>query len=68
MQHVAVNSSSIRSIGYDDKTGNMQVTFSSGKTYQYAGVSPTLHRDFMQAKSKGKFFADHIREIPGKAL
>jgi hypothetical protein len=68
MQHTAVSSSSIKSIGYDDKTGHLQVTFSSGKTYQYEGVSPEVHRNFMKSESKGKFFADHIRKIPGKAL
>ena len=54
-----VESSNIAAIGYKD--GVLSVEFKSGATYDYHGVSPDLHAQFMSADSHGRFFSQHIR-------
>lgn len=55
-----VKSSHIKAIGYDTNTHHLQVTFTSGQTYDYIGVKPATHMAFMQAKSKGSFLSEAI--------
>lgn len=62
-------SSNIASASYNTGTHLMTVefkrltTFSLKREYHYSGVSETLWREFVQAKSKGKFFAEAIRPM-----
>jgi hypothetical protein len=57
-----VNASNIRSIGYDAGRQVLEVEFTSGSIAQYSGVSPEVHRRFMNAPSPGSFFQDQIDE------
>jgi hypothetical protein len=57
-----VNASNIRSIGYDAGRQVLEVEFTSGSIAQYSGVSPEVHRRFMNAPSPGSFFQDQIEE------
>lgn len=61
MNMVPVESSNIKSVGYDPATRLMSVQFSDGGTYDYEGVEPHHHAAFMAAPSKGKHFHQHIR-------
>jgi hypothetical protein len=58
-----VESSSLRSIGYDRATSTLEVEFANGGVYRYAGVPAELWSAFRQADSKGKFFQDHVRDV-----
>ena len=60
MERTSVNSSNIKSIGYDPRELRMQVEFRSGRLYSFYNVPPKAHQEFMQAESKGKHFASHI--------
>lgn len=62
MERKRVNSSKIRSAGYDPKTQTLEVEFSDGGIMSYAGVSPEVHRSFMNAPSPTSFFDDRIAE------
>ena len=56
-----VKSSNLTHVGYDAATREMAVTFGSGKTYHYADVPEDVMAQFMEADSKGKFFARNIK-------
>jgi hypothetical protein len=62
MERKRVNSSKIRSAGYDPKSQFLEIEFSDGKIVQYRGVSPEVHRQFMTAPSPTSFFEDKIDE------
>jgi len=59
VQRQPVESSNIRSIGYEN--GKLEVEFHSGKVYQYDNVPPDLADRFVTSSSKGSFFARNIR-------
>jgi hypothetical protein len=56
-----VDSSAIASVGYDAELRMLEVEFSSGSVYDYFGVTERLFRSFLDASSKGRFFAQRIR-------
>ena len=62
MERKRVNSSKIRSVGYDPKSQVLEIEFSDCKIVQYRGVSPEVHRQFMAAPSPTSFFEDKIDE------
>jgi len=62
MERKRVNSSRIRSIGYDERNQLLEVELSDGTVYQYAKVSPEVHRRFMAAPNPTSFYDDRIAE------
>jgi hypothetical protein len=62
MLRQVVDSQSLRSIGYDKRTGTLEVEFRTGGLYRYASVPVELWSDFLQAKSKGQFFQERVRD------
>ena len=62
MDRKRVNASNIRSVGYDAGKEVLEIEFTSGSIVQYSGVSPEVHRRFMNAPSPGSFFQDQIDE------
>ena len=56
-----INSSNIAETNYNAQDGTLTITFHSGKTYNYYGIDEKLYLSFIQAKSKGGFFADKIK-------
>jgi hypothetical protein len=61
MNRVPVESSSIKSVGYESDTETLSVEFCSGAVYEYAGVSQFTYDSFMASESKGHFFAVFVR-------
>ena len=62
MERKRVNASNIRSVGYDAAQSLLEIEFTSGSIVQYSGVSPEVHRQFMNAPSPGSYFQDKIDE------
>lgn len=58
-----VESTAIREIDYDDDHEKLYVTFQDGDAYVYVGVPGEVHRSFVDAESKGRFF---VYEISGR--
>ena len=56
MDRKRINSSRIRSAGYDPKTQTLEIEFSEGRITCYRGVSPEIHRQFVNAPSPVSFF------------
>jgi hypothetical protein len=62
MQRKRVNSSRLRSVGYDEASQVLEVEMSDGSVYQYSKVSPEVYRRFMAAPNATSFFDDRIAE------
>ncbi len=62
MERKLVNSSSIRSVGYDRQSQVLEIEFNSLAVYRYENVSEDTYREFMGAYSKGMFFTVYIRQ------
>ena len=58
----AVESSNIKSVGYDADTQTLEVEFTHGTFYRYAGVPEKTFGDMAKAESVGKFFAANVRD------
>jgi KTSC domain len=58
-----VQSSLMTFVKYDDDAGEMDITFTSGKTYRYRGVPPDVYDELLDAESKGEYFNDNIKNI-----
>jgi len=61
--HNQITSSSIKSAGFDPKTGEMEVEFQTGRKYRYQNVPQGTYDSFVNAKSQGKFFGSEIRPL-----
>lgn len=61
MTRNAIESSNIKSVGYDKASLTLEIEFGSGGVYQYYGVLPEHHSDLMAAESIGKHFHAHIK-------
>ena len=57
-----VDSTAIQEIDYDEERAKLLVRFSSGERYVYVGVPGEVHRSFVEADSKGRFFQAEIRD------
>ena len=55
-------SSAIQAIDYDAQRAKLLVQFVSGERYVYVGVPGEVHRSFVAAPSKGRFFQHQIRD------
>lgn len=62
MERKRVNSSRIRSVGYDERSQLLEVELSNGTVYQYSKVSPEVHRRLMAAPNPTSYFDDQIAE------
>lgn len=60
MQRRPVESTMLRSVGYDAEQQVLELEFSSGKVYEYADVPASVHRELLAAESLGRFFREEI--------
>ena len=63
MERQSVNSSELRSLGYDLKSRTMEAEFTDGPVYRYFNVPPEKYRQLMAAPSLGAYFNKNIRGI-----
>jgi hypothetical protein len=61
MLRTPVESSNLRSVGYDPATQTLEIEFHSGGVYQYVGVPPSVYQDLLAAPSLGSYFQAAIR-------
>lgn len=62
MERTAVESNSLRSVGYDAESTELEVEFHSGRVYRFEGVPESLHDWLMRSPGKGGFFNRMIRD------
>lgn len=58
---VVANSNVVKSMDYDTFTGVLTVDL-NGTAYQYAMVPAHVYNSFKNSRTKGKFFAQNIRD------
>ncbi|KOR10243.1 hypothetical protein ABW53_05905 [Stutzerimonas stutzeri] len=56
MKRVALQSSSLRSLGYDPEQQILELEFSSGALYRYEAVPPEVVQALLEADSLGRHF------------
>lgn len=57
MEIQSVDSSTVKSIGYEKSENICQVEFLDGGIYWYFGVPQELYEAFLKAKSKGQYLS-----------
>jgi hypothetical protein len=62
VQRKRVNSSKLRSVGYDEQTMTLEIEFANGQVYQYPKVYPEVYRRFLAAPNPTSFYEDRIEE------
>ena len=63
MRREPVNSSNLRSVGYEPTSATLEIEFNSGGVYQYSGVPAHVHDSLLRSGSLGRFFASQIRDV-----
>lgn len=62
MERKRINTTRIRSVGYDERNRLLEIEFANGSIVQYTGVSAEVHRRLMNSPSPGSYFHDSIEE------
>ena len=62
MRREAVESTTMKSVGYESKSKILEIEFQSGAVYQYLDVPKKVHEGLRRAESKGQYFNGEIRE------
>ena len=62
MERKKVNSSNIRTIGYDPGTQTLEVELSDGTIWQYSRVPSEVHRRLMAAPTMISYYRDNIED------
>ncbi len=61
IQHQAVESSTLASVGYRAEDRVLEIQFRSGTIYPYFSVPEAIYRSLLSADSKGRYFNQSIR-------
>ena len=62
MERKKVNSSQIRSIGYDPAAQMLEIELTDGTIWQYSKVPSEVYRRFMAAPTMISFYRDSIED------
>lgn len=62
MNRQFVNSSRVKSIGYDKQSKVLEIEFYELGIYQYIDVPLRIYETFLTVKSKGRFFDGVIKD------
>ena len=62
MKRTKVNSSTLKSAGYQGTSFTLELEFTTGSVYQYSNVPISVYQELMDAPSKGSYFNDYIKD------
>lgn len=62
MERTPVDSNSLRSVGYDAVSSELEVEFHSGRVYRFEGVPAAVYAWLMRSPGKGGLFNRMIRD------
>ena len=62
MRRKPVDSTTMRSVGYEAQSRILEIEFDSGAVYQYLDVAARIYEELMGAESKGRYFNNEIRD------
>lgn len=61
MKRIPVNSSNVKSVGYNSILKLLEVEFNNGSVYEYIDVPKELYDAFISSDSLGKFVHSHLK-------
>jgi hypothetical protein len=61
MLRARVQSTNLKSVGYDAESKTLELEFHTGEVYQYYNVPAIVHRDLIHASSIGQYFSYFIK-------
>ncbi|QKT07315.1 KTSC domain-containing protein [Gordonia sp. X0973] len=61
MERIAVSSTNLNSVGYDEQSMTLEVEFKNGSLYQYFDVPAAAYQELVGASSVGRYFTQNIR-------
>jgi hypothetical protein len=62
MDHVAVSSSTVSAVGYDEASNTLGVRFLNGTEYHYFGVPQDVFEGLRSATSVGQYFDQNVKK------
>ena len=62
MDRTPVESSAIRSVGYDSERHTLDVEFQSGAVYRYFDVPVAVHQGLVAAESRGRYYDEAVKK------
>lgn len=62
MRREPVESSVVRSVGYDRTKRLLEIEFHNDRVYQYFVVPNSIYQRLREAPSFGRFFNEHVRD------
>lgn len=62
MDRKYIESSMIRSIGFDTESSTLEIEFNSGAVWQYFDFPESLWYEFENTDSQGKFFNREVKD------
>jgi len=62
MRRYVVDSSVIEVVAFDEETSVLQITFRTGRVYDYYDVPARVVEELLAAESQGRYFNTKIRE------
>ncbi len=62
MEHTPVQSSRLKSIGYDIDQRKLEVLYKNGQLYRFKEVPPNFYTECLMAKSIGKYYFNNIKD------
>jgi hypothetical protein len=61
VKRLFVESSSIKSVGYDITRRILEVEFNNGSIYNYYEVPQLIYKELIEADSHGKYLDKHVK-------
>jgi len=68
VKRVFVESSNVKSIGYDISKRILEVEFNDGSIYNYYEVPQLIYKELIEADSHGKYLDKHIKKAGYKYI
>jgi hypothetical protein len=62
MEWTTLRSSNLKEAGFDAQSNVLEIVFSDGGRYRYAGVPESVYRGLLSASSAGRYFHQEIRD------
>ena len=62
MLRQSVESSDLKSVGYDNETQTLEIEFNSGPVYEYNNVPASIYEGLINAHSLGLYFNQNIKD------
>lgn len=63
MRRTVIDSTSLKSVGYEPSSHTLEVEFQGGRVYRYFGVPPRRYRALLEADSAGRFLNTEIKGV-----